>query len=264
MPAVELGRLQQQVVQLSDLFQQPANYLRGIEDLLRNHEVPVHRQGRVKGMRPVLASYEVPPPLLKQLQLELSLQAKQYPAEAIKIADGLWARPNLETRLLAIYLLGSVPTDVPTEITNRLASWAQENREQFLVPQLASSGTKTLRTHNQSELLEFAAILMASKDSRRQILALGVLRNLLFDNQFSNLPKLFDLLAEPCKDPDRKIRPELADLLIAVARLSSKETEFFLQQILAETPSEGARWLARQVFKALPDESRERLRSLIK
>lgn len=263
MPAVELGRLQQQVAQLSDQFQQPSNYLRGVEDLLKSHGVPVHRQGRVKGLRPVLISYEAPPPLLKLLSLEMSAQARRNPVEALSIADGLWSRPTLETRQLAISLLGNIPITSPDEITNRLEAWAQQNREQLLVPELAENGTKTLRTNHQEALLDLAAKLLQSSDSRKQVLAIGVLQNLVSGRQISNLPRLFALLVDPCKDPDRKIRPELADLLVALARFSPKETEYFLHQILTDKHTEGTRWLTRQVVKALPEESRSRLRTVL-
>lgn len=263
MPAVELGRLQQQVAQLSDLFQQPAGYLHGVEDLLRDHGGPAHRQGRVKGLRPVLVSYEVPPPLLKLFTLEMSAQAREYPAEALTIADGLWSRPTMETRQLAISLLGNISTFAPEEIMSRLETWADENREQILVPKLAENGTKTLRITHQEELLELAARLLQSGNSRKHVLAIGVLQSLVRGGQVSNLPKLFDLLAVPCKDPDRKIRPELADLLASLVHLSPRESEYFLFQMLGESPTEGARWLVRQAAKALPEEGRARLRGVL-
>lgn len=264
MPAVELGRLQQQVAQLSDLFQQPASYLHGIQDLLRDHGGPPHRQGRVKGMRPILVSYEVPPPLLKILALEMSAQAREHPGEALTIADGLWARPILETRQLAISLLGSIPPGSADEITSRLELWAQQNREQALVAELSTNGTKTLRSSNQDAVLDMAARLLSGDDPRRQILSIGALRSLLTEGQPPNLPKLFDLLAVPCKDPDRKIRPELAELLVALARVSPQETEYFLLHISGDTPSEGARWLVRQATRALPEDGQARLRTVIR
>ena len=98
MPAVELGRLQQQVNQLSDHFQEPHKYVQGVKTLLADHAGPVHRQGRVKAARPMLRSYEVPPPLLKLLIAEMGNRAKQHPQDALVVADGLWAMEALETR----------------------------------------------------------------------------------------------------------------------------------------------------------------------
>jgi hypothetical protein len=260
MPAVELGRLQQQVAQISDLFQQPAEYLLAAENLLRDHGMPVHRQGRVKGLRPILVSYEVPPPLLRLLAQEMSAQAREHATDAVAIADGLWSRPVLETRQLAISLLGSIE-GLPGEITKRLEAWAQQNREPLLVAELSADGTKTLRANHQDALLEMAVRLLSGEDARKQILAIGALRGLVSEEQLSNLPKMFDLLAPVCKDPDRKIRPELAELLVGLAQASPKETEFFLQEISRGQPSESAGWLVRQAARALPADSQARLRA---
>lgn len=262
MPAVELGRLQQQVNRLSDLFQQPTAYLRGVEDLLRDHGVPAHRQGRVKSLRPILISYEVPPPLLKLLSLEMNTQANQYPSEALAIADGLWSRQTLETHQLAIRLLGSIPGSLD-EISGRLETWAHENREQLLVPELSENGTRTLRMNYPEELLEIGARMLDSGDSRKQVLAIGVFLKLANERQLTNLPRLLEILGNPVRDPDRKIRPELANLLIALAQLSPKETEFFLLQILEDSPTESTRWLVRQASRALPEDGQARLRSAL-
>jgi len=259
MPAVELGRLQQQVNQLSDLFQDPPIYLHGVESLLKDHAGPTHRQGRVKGLRPMLHSYEVPPPLLKILTLEMSLQARLHPQEALAIADGLWEQETMETRQLALHLLGSIVLPSPDEITKRLEAWASENQEQLLTPELAGIGTRSLRSKAPDQLLTFASKLINKKDYRKQILCLGMLQNLVLANHFPNLPGLFELLLPACKKPDRKIRPELASLLGKLARNSPKETEYFLNQLLSDKPSEDCRWLVRQAMKALPEESRLRL-----
>jgi len=265
MPAIELGRLQQQVAQLSDLFPRPSDYLRGVEDLLKSHGAPRHRQGRVKGVRPVLVSYEVPPPLLRLLTQEMNTQARRYPAEALLIADGLWSRLTLETRQLAIRLLGSIPGAMsPDEITSRLEAWAHENREQLLVPELAESGTQMLRINHQKELLKVAAKMVRSSDWRKQVFAIGSLQNLVNERQLAELPNIFDMLIDPCKDPDRKIRPELANLLTSLAQFSPMETEYFLQQTTSAEATEGAHWLARQAARALPEESRSRLRRVLR
>jgi hypothetical protein len=259
MPAIELGRLQQQVNQLSDLFQHPGSYLQAVDTLLKDHAGPVHRQGRVKGLRPMLRSYEVPPPLLKILTLEMSLQAKEYPQEALAIADGLWEQETMETRQLAIHLLGSIVLPSPQEITKRLENWASENQEQLLTPELAEIGTRSLRSTSADQLLNFAAQLLSNKDYRKQILCLGMLQNLVLSDHFPDLPRLFDLLIPVSKKPDRRIRPELASLLGEMAKSSPKETEYFLGKLLSDEPGEDCRWLVRQAMKALPDDSRLRI-----
>jgi hypothetical protein len=259
MPTIQLAKLQQEAALLSDRFVDSESYLAGVLDLLQTYAVPVHRQGRVKGLRPVLRTYEVPPPLIKQLQLEMTQQARLFPTEAMQIADGLWVHRSIETRTLAARLLGVIEAE-PLPVAERLAAWAHENREPVLAPELSQHAALRLAAANPQQLIVFAAEWLATKEPRMQTLALGTMQTLLSETDFANLPALFAVLAPVAADPDRSLRPDLADLLAALAKRSPKETEFFLTESLA-SDNDGAGWVARQVMKVLPEESRERLRA---
>lgn len=263
MPSVQLGQLQQEAAQLSDHFTDPQAYLKQLERLLQNYSTPVHRHGRIKGLRPVIFSFEVPPPVLKRLELEMGLQAGQQPAAALSVADALWERRSFETRQLAVRMLGATPAPV-AEITARLEAWAAENQEELLVAELYQRGPRTIVQNDPAGLLNFAQQLLSSNESRKQILSLGSLQTLLTMGEFANLPSLFALLRPISQDPPRKLQPFLADLLTTLAHRSPKETAYFLGQLLASQPSEGARWVARQVIRQLPAEMQASLRELAK
>ncbi|MEX1247977.1 MAG: hypothetical protein WEA61_05800 [Anaerolineales bacterium] len=262
MPTIDLARLKVETAQLSEVFSEADDYVRGIQHLLQRYSVPVHRQGRVKGMRPVLMSYEVPPPLLKHIQLEMKQSAEAAPDQALKVADGLWALRSLETRLLAARMLGAIQA-WPDEITSRLEAWAQGNLELLLATELAQAAPLLLCRHYPEEILAFAARMLASGSVRRQSLALGVLHTLITTSSYSNLPPLFALLGTALALPDRKLRQELAHLLVALAERSPHETEYFLLHRLTEQPGEGIRWIARQLMKSLPDEPQARVRKAL-
>lgn len=263
MPSVQLGQLQQEAAQLSEYFAQPEQYLRRLERLLQAYATPTHRQGRIKGLRPVLFSFEVPPPVLHHLEREMSLQAEQQPAAALAIADVLWERRSFETRQLAIRLLGSVPAAEP-EVGTRLEAWASENQEELLIEELYQRGTRRMAASNPAGLLQFAQRLLATGEFRKQVLSLGSLQTLLADGQFANLPALFATLLPISQDPPRKLQPFVADLLVALARKTPKETAYFLGQALGEQPSEATRWIVRQVLRHLPAEMQAGLRELSK
>jgi hypothetical protein len=263
MPTIDLSRLKVEAAQLSDHFSEPATYLRGLQHLLQSYAMRPNRLGRIAGMRPVLASYEVPPPMLKHLHFELGEQAKQNPRAALEVADGLWAKRTMETRLLAAHLLGAINAE-PAQITARLEAWAQENREASLAPELAEGGTTTLCAMAPEALVAFSQRLLASGEPRKQSLALEALHSLLSNTSFANLPLLFDMLAPLCQTPGRRLRPDLANLLLELAQRSPQETEFFLQQCLEAESNAGIEWIARQVLKALPADGQARLRVFLK
>jgi hypothetical protein len=192
----------------------------------------------------------------------MALQAEDSPDQALRVADGLWAKRNIETRQLAARLLGAIDGHVD-EITHRLEAWALENYEPLLAPELTHEGTRQLAAKYPEELVAFAGRLLAHKELRLQALAVGALSSLLSDTRYANLPAIFELLAAPTAEASRGLRPELAALLGQMAERSPQETEFFLKKALGGTTSQGTAWVARQVMKSLPEDNRERLRNLV-
>lgn len=262
MPTIELARLKQETASLSEHFSEPATYLRGLDHLLENYAVPVHRQGQVKGMRPVLKSYEIPPPLLKHLQIELAEQAREAPQAALAVADGLWKRRTIETRQLAARLLGAIEAS-PQELITRLENWADENYEPILASELAQQATLNLSVRHPDHLILFAQRLLVNGHIRKQAFALGALRTLVDGTQFANLPAIFEILSETAKVADRRLRPDLAALLGVLAQRSPKETEYFIEQGLESGANRGLQWVARRVIKTLPADGQERLRTIL-
>lgn len=263
MPSVQLGQLQHEAAQLSEHFTQPQAYLKQLERLLQSYSTPIQRHGRVTGLRPVIFSFEVAPPVLKRLELEMALQASQQPSAALAVADVLWERRSYETRQLAIRMLGTTPAPA-AEIASRLEAWAAENQEELLLAELYERGPRRLVQVDPDGLLAFAERLLASQEIRRQILALGLLQTLLNTGNFANLPILFTLLTPISQDPPRKLQPFLAGLLGTLAQRSPKEAAYFLGQLLAQQPPDGARWVARQVLRQLPADMQPSLRELAK
>jgi hypothetical protein len=213
-------------------------------------------------MRPVLFSFEVPQPVLKRLELEMALQAREQAQAALAIADALWAQRSIETRQLAARLLGTIPAK-PDEFTKRLEAWASENREELLARELETRAALHLAQAYPEEILNFVSRLLGSGEQRLQVLGLGLLQTLLGEDQFSNLPALFGLLGEVSQDPSRKLRSYLADLLGLLAERSPKETTYFLQQQLAAKPGEETLWVARQVMRRLPEDGQDSLRGAL-
>lgn len=262
MPAIQIALLQQQAVQLSAHFADPYAYVSSLEKMLEGYVVPVQRQGRVRSVRPILFTYETPAPILKQLQLELTYQAKQQPQQALEIADALWAKRTIETRLLAARLLGAIPGLKADDYSSRLEAWSLENLEMVLAPELTERATLAFCEQFPDKLIAFVRKLMTETEPRKQVFALGALNTLLRIDHFNDLPTIFNMLTKISRDPDKKMRSALVEVLTNLADRSPKETTYFLVQLLAKKPSEGALWLARQVGKALPEESRQSLRQI--
>ena len=259
MPAVELGRLQQEAATLTEVFSDPDAYVQRLEKMLEVYASPVHRTGSVRGLRPVLFTYETAPIVLKQLLLEMEFQGREDPGQALEIADSLWKRRTIETRQLAIRLLGSIPATKPSEVTQRLESWLGENREDLLAPEFWDEGIMYLCKEFPQELIRFAGNLTRSLDIRKQIFGFGSLRKIITTNPQGNIPSVFFILDNFNEDPIRKLRPYIADLFSTLAEHSPKETAFFLQERIGRSFGEGMLWIVRQVAKKLPTDQQAQL-----
>jgi hypothetical protein len=260
MPAIDLVRLRQEALQLTELFSNPSAFLRQLYNLLEAYAQPASRRGDGQHSAVTLPTFRVPPAVLKQIHFELQAMAQADPGQALSLADALWAQRSLEHRILAARLLGSAPVIPAKQTLDRLTAWVETNREESLLVELAENGCAHLRQENPSTLIEFAWDCLGSGDIRRQSLALLALRPLLTRTNYANLPALFEILAPIANDPPKRLRPYLTSLLEALSERSPMETLYFLEQSLTENPGEGTRWLARQALKYLPAEGQERLR----
>lgn len=263
MPAIDLVRLRRQVLQLTEHFPDPQAFLGNLKLLLESYSLRAYRRGETQRSALTLPTFRVPAPVLKQIHFELQEMAEADPDQALRLADALWAQRSLEHRILAARLLGSIPVELASQTLERLGNWAEANREESLLAELAENGSAYLRQEQPAALIEFAGDCLNSQEPRRQSLALLTLRPLLTRTNFANLPVLFELLVPIASDPPKRPRPYLIRLLEVLAERSPLETLYFVEKRLTENPGEGTRWMVRQALKFLPAEGQERLRATL-
>ena len=110
MPAIELARLKTQAARLADKFGEPEVFLHDLNDLLgfyTNHSIRATQTIQ----RLAAPTYHTPRPVLRQIEGELAVLAENQPAKAVTLSKVLWKAGSLESRLLAAYLLGNIPSD---------------------------------------------------------------------------------------------------------------------------------------------------------
>jgi len=97
MPAIDLTRLKKQTAHVADIFDQPAEFLREVREIL---EFYVNRSLRSQGVAPssVLPTYRTPPAVLRQIEKELGPVAEKQPLKAKELAEELWNEGRLENR----------------------------------------------------------------------------------------------------------------------------------------------------------------------
>jgi hypothetical protein len=263
-PAIQPARLRHQAALLAEQFSDPPAYIRSLHYVLDFYSDRARRPGKTGKPGPLLTAYNVRPPVLRMLLQELIPQAEQDVAGGLALCDALWAEPYLECRLLAGMLLGQIPLQPPEAITDRLQGWITTDLEFFLIEALLSNGVERLHRQQPQVLIHMIEGWLHSTKTFHQQLGLRALLPLIRDPAFENLPVFFRLIQQLCQAAPAALRPDLLDVLAALARRSPQETAYFLRQTLIFPDSPDTPWLIRQSLSQFPPEMQSSLRQAMR
>ena len=264
MPAIHPARLKQQAMLVAQHSDDPAALVRSLHHLLDFYADRAQRHGQSGLPRPLLAAYRVKPPVLRQVHIELVPLMQSDPEAGVTLIQALWSQPYLEFRLLAASLLGELPSDPPARILEVVRGWVRPDTEQRMLDAIAQDGLKRLPQERPEALVEAISAWLADKEIGYQRFGLRLLLPLVGDPGYSNLPALFRLAQPFVRIAPNKLRPDILDVLAALARRSPVETASFLRQVLTMPESPDTAWLIRQSVAFFPPEMQERLRSAVR
>jgi hypothetical protein len=165
---------------------------------------------------------------------------------------------------MAGMLLGQIPPQPPDAIIARLQSWITTDLEFFLIEALLSNGVERLHREQPQVLLKMIEGWLGSTKTFPQQLGLRALLPLIQAPAFENLPVFFRLIQPLCQVAPAALRPDLLDVLAALARRSPQETAYFLRQTLMFSDSPDTPWLIRQSLDQFPPELQASLRQAMR
>lgn len=259
MPAIQPARLRQQASLLAGHFDQPVAYIRSLHHLLDFYADRSRRQGLSAQPPALLETYNVRPPVLRQVIHELEPLAIEYPAEILLLCDALWVEPVLEFRQLAIALLGKV-NPVPAErVIQRLREWIQSKPEIRLVEAILDEGCQKVRQQKPDEYQDLVTGWLQDRQVYLQQVGLQSLLYLVRNPEYQNLPVVFNLLHPFIVSAPSALRPDVLELIRALANRSPQETAYFLRQNLTQHDPSDVPFLIRQSIGNFPEELRESL-----
>ncbi len=264
MPAIQPALLRQQAALLVEHFDDPPAYLRSLHYLLDFYADRARRPGQSGMPAPITTSYNVRPPVLKMILQELAPPASEDPEAGLALCDALWAEPTLEFRLLATMLLGQIPPTPPERIISRLKAWLVPDLEFFLIEALMNHALGQLRQEYPQAMIRLVQDWLESNKPLYQQLGLRALLPLVLNPEFENLPVFFRLLQPLACNVPVGLRPDLLDVLAALAHRSPQETAYFLRQALNFPGAADAPWVVRQMLDEFPLETAQMLRNAAK
>jgi hypothetical protein len=260
MPAIQLARLRQKSAALAEQYSQPELFLHSLRDLFELYAGRVHRPGQSGEPQSLIQSYNLPKPLLRQIGIELKPVAAQNAPATLALCDLLWEEPYLETRLLAVTLLGHAPLDSIEAILTRVERWTESTGESRLTKSLVQQGLGRVRREQPQRLLNEVKWWLETESLALQSLGLRTLLSLATSPEYDNMPAILHLLTPFVRTTPAAVKPDVLDLLASLASHSPKETAFFLRQNLEALENPDTAWLTRQSLPHFPVDTRDSLR----
>lgn len=264
MPAINPAQLKLQAAELAEHFADPDRFSSELHKLLERYADHTYRAGQISGVEVILPTYRVPVPVIPQLVNSLSKQVESHPEEAIELINRLWAEAHLEYRILAVNLLGCLPSDFTDTVSEHALTFAAKNEERTVAEALVQRGLERLRTEQTQAYLELISIWLSADGLEERKLGVQALVMLVNMNEFENLPAIFTRIQPAIREAHQDLIPDLLELIAALTRRSAPECTHFLLQMAGEkkVKSETLR-LIRRSLPAFSEEDQAKLREAL-
>jgi len=249
---------------LAELFSDPPSYIRSLHHLLDFYANRAKRSLQIHRPGPLIDAYNVHPPVLRIILQELIPLAQEHPEQGFRLCNTLWEEAYLEFHLLAAMLLGQMPGDHSEVVIQYLQNWISPDMDMQLVDLILGHGLANIRKERPELLVKLIQRWLDDPDDYYQQLALRALLPLIRDSEFENLPVFFRLI-QPliCHSPGF-LKPDILDILTAMAHRSPQETSYLLRHCLSMTETTDTPWFIRQILTEFPPDIQESLRQSIR
>lgn len=264
MPAVDPAHLRPQITNLIKTFESPPAFHRQLNDLFSFYANRTLRFGDSTQSGPNIPVYNLPHPVIRQLELDLKPLINTAPQAALNLADELWTDPFFEVKQVAVYILGTVPVETPEPVSQRIDEWLSPQLDRALSSYLLSTGTHHLQESFPEAWETFVQSLLNQESPKTIALGLKALAEGVNNPSFSNMPAIFRLVSPFIREPQPEFMKELARLVESLIKNSPMETAYFLKQTLSVSDSSLTKRLVKQNLSLLPENIQQELRTSLR
>jgi hypothetical protein len=263
MTAIHPAKLKQESADLSKNYYQPDTFIREFHRLLERYADRTHRTGQAGEPTSILPSYNVPPPVMRQIFRDLKTIAQNNREESLLLCDKLWSQAHFELRTLAAFLLGQIPIDPPEPITRRLTAWTDETLDERMVNVLLNYGLERMRNESQGQIYTLAENWLTTANKNKYQLGIRVLVPLIDHPTAEDIPMIFRLTTPLIRQADIEVRPDVLILWRRLAQSIPQETAYHLQQNLKAPDNPDTGWYVRRLIKHFPAGMQKSLRDTL-
>jgi hypothetical protein len=263
-PAVELNHLREQIARVVAVFDHAGDFRRALTSLLELYTNHAYRAGQEVPTRPLLPSYHLPPLVIRQVEIGLVGATHRDPLSALLNSDALWSGEYLELRSLAALMLGQVHLSQAEGVLERLHSWAVPDANRQALELLLTLGTFRLRREGPDALIDLVREWAADPRPEVQAIGLKALLPLVGDEEFHNLPPVFNVLSPVLQNPSQQLYNDIQEVLASLIRRAPSEAAFFIRQMSGGSRNPDLARLCRRVVPLFPEDFQAALRTTLR
>jgi hypothetical protein len=265
MPAIDLARMRKQAARLAEFFFVPDEFITHLHEMLDRYVNYTVRKPPAAAPGANLRTYRTPAVIVKQIEQELIGRARlaDNADAALELADRLWDEEWLETRILAAFLLGSIP---PREerLLARLTAWTNGLYDADLRAELLDTSLTRLRREAPDVFLALIGEWLQPQRPALWPNGIQAVISAVSDPEYRNLPPLMKVIEPVVMAAPAKLQNEIEALILALYAASPTETTYFVRQLLIDTDDPMTAITFRRISSSLPRELQEEIREFIR
>jgi hypothetical protein len=264
MPAINLAQLRDNSSQLAMLYMQPEIFVRKLHSFLSEYSDRTHRPGQTGDPAPLLESYNVPKPVIRQVLLDIKPLTSEDSLGGLQLCDALWEEKKFEMRYIGASILGMINPHPYAPVLERVNNWSKNISDFQLVVVLFDKGLERIRNEVPQVLIEQIDRWLDDSDMSVKRLGLHALIPLIRSTSYENIPIFFRQVSPIARALPPLLSMEMRDVIKELATRSPVETAYFLRQLITQSGSTDAAWLTRQNIRHFPPEVRKSLQELVR
>jgi len=239
MPAIDLTKLRNQAHELVKQASKPEQFIKSLEELFeyyKNYSLRVDKN--YSGLK--LPRYNTPKQVLATIEKELGNFLSNSPNLGLELATSLWNEPYLETKLMAVSLIRSIPSSDAIQVLTRIPEMSKDILEQDIFLPKLTNALVQIRRDNPNGFTKMLTSWLTTSDPAAHHWGLLTITNLVEKPDDKDLPTIFELLKSLLWTNDPSTRKDLVQCIRSLYSISPSETEYFLVESLEDTKDEGS------------------------
>lgn len=252
MTAINPQKIEDQINQLLINFNQPEQFIIQLRSLLEYYADRVYRPGKESVLPSLLASYHVPPPLLREMDKKVASLSKSSPQQALHLSAALWEMDYLEFKLTAISILSAIPVTESPSVFKLLEKWIINCKNQNLLKQLRQAIIEQYLPTNPAKLIEQVQEWLNQDNLSIKKFGYQVLSISIEKYPFDYLPAIYKIIQPSLYDTSTTFRNEILNIFIELTKRSPKEVAYLLRSAYQSKPHPNIKRIVSSTIKYYP------------